>query len=165
MLKNASKSICTSNAVVSPDLVSSSINFFTRKQRMILKKKMEISKWNTALYSPSTGAVTKKLLVRTYVTIRTFLQSGIFNNLAPVWSCASQINRILLWDPVPLLPYKVQYDFYFHPQINNVIQYNTVWHTHGVPEVQSMSCSLANKTTVLSLLQSEPSYSCWVIFY
>jgi len=52
--------------MVSPDLVSYSINFFTRKQRMILKKKMkEIAKWNTALYTPSTGAVTKKLLVRT----------------------------------------------------------------------------------------------------
>jgi len=50
MLKNASKSICTSNAVVPPDLVSYSINFFTRKQRMILKKKKMkgISKWNTA---------------------------------------------------------------------------------------------------------------------
>jgi hypothetical protein len=46
MLKNASNSICTSNAVVPPDLVSYSINFFTRKQRMILKKKKmkEISK-------------------------------------------------------------------------------------------------------------------------
>jgi hypothetical protein len=63
MLKNAFKSICTSNAVVSPDLVSYSINFFTRKQRMILKKKTkEISKWNTALYSQSTGAVTKNYL-------------------------------------------------------------------------------------------------------
>jgi len=52
-----------SDAVASPDLVSYSIKFFTRKQRMILKKKMkEISKWNTALYSPRTGVVKKNYL-------------------------------------------------------------------------------------------------------
>jgi len=68
MPKNASKRIHTSNAVVSPDLVSYSIKFFTRKQRMILKKKMkETSKWNTALYSPSTGAVKKKKNIYIYI--------------------------------------------------------------------------------------------------
>jgi hypothetical protein len=60
--------------VVPPDLVSYSINFFTKKQRMILKKKKMkgISKWNTALYSPNRGAATKKI---------TFQNLGHYKNL------------------------------------------------------------------------------------
>ena len=124
------------------------------------------------LYNPSTGAVTNNYLLqlRSVQVPSDNVEYSIILHLSdPVQVGVTEFCYGIL-RPI----YQIRFNMTFISIHKLIIQHNIkqcgtfiLSLSFEVRTYVVLACvsSLAKKRTVLSLLQSEPSYSCWIIFY